>query len=187
VVTGDLHADPVSRRRLLRLAGLGLAGSAALLAGCGGEERDAAGRPLPSPTDDAELLNSALDLEHMSVAAYAAGRGAGGRLVRELREHERVHVGELQRVIRDLGGTPHRARKRYDFPPMRTEREVLRFGAELEATAVAAYIDALPRLSQPELRGVAAAILTVEAEHMAVLRDALGEEPVPDAFVTGEP
>ena len=180
-------ADPLSRRGLLRLLS---AGAAAALVGCGGkEDRDAAGRPLPGPADDAELLNAALDLEHLAVAAYAEGarvaRGGVGRLMRDFRDHERDHADELRALIRDLGATPKPARKDYDFRTLRSNRDVLRFAAELEATAVAAYIDALPRLSQPELRGVAGAIVTVEAEQLAVLRENLGEDPVPAAFVTG--
>ena len=43
--------------------------------------------------------------------------------------------------------------------------------------------------TDPKLRGTAAAIVTNEAEHIAVLLGALGADPfgqVPDAFVTGK-
>jgi hypothetical protein len=38
-------------------------------------------------------------------------------------------------------------------------------------------------LSSQNLRATFASILTVEAEHLAVLREEAGQEPVPDAFV----
>ena len=64
---------------------------------------------------------------------------------------------------------------------------MLRFAIELENTAIAAYIDALPKLSQGDLRATAAAIVTNEAEHIAVLLDALGDEPgARTRFVTGK-
>jgi rubrerythrin len=187
-VVSGLAGDPLSRRGLLRA--LSASGAALALAACGDRpDRDAAGRPVPGPADDVDLLNAALELEHLAVAAYGEGarvaRGEVGRLVREYRDFEREHADELRKLIGDLGGTPRKARPDYDFRTLRSGRDVLRFAAELEATAVTSYIAALPRLSQPELRGVAGAILTVEAEQLAVLRDGLGQPAVPEAFVTG--
>ena len=48
--------------------------------------------------------------------------------------------------------------------------------------AVFAYVEALPRLSDPELRVLVMQIAAEEAEHLAALRLAAGDEPVPDAF-----
>jgi hypothetical protein len=45
---------------------------------------------------------------------------------------------------------------------------------------VAAYVDAIPRLTASKLRQTAAAINTDEAEHISVLLAALGEQPVPE-------
>ncbi|HYH88198.1 MAG TPA: DUF4439 domain-containing protein, partial [Solirubrobacteraceae bacterium] len=85
----------------------------------------------------------------------------------------------------DADGKPNRAKSAYDFPVLRSEADVLRFAVDLENTAIAAYIDALPKLSEKDLRATAASIITNEAEHVSVLLDALGREPVPAAFVTG--
>lgn len=63
---------------------------------------------------------------------------------------------------------------------------MLRFALDLENTAIAAYIDALPKLSQGDLRATAAGIIANEAEHVTVLLDALGRDPLPAAFVTGK-
>jgi Ferritin-like domain len=52
-------------------------------------------------------------------------------------------------------------------------------------TSLAAYVDAIPKLSNPTLRQTAAAINTNEAEHISVLLGALGKPPVPDAYATG--
>ena len=56
--------------------------------------------------------------------------------------------------------------------------------AGLEKGAVSAYLGAVPLFKDRELSKAAASILGDEAMHWAVLRQALGEEPVPAAFVS---
>jgi rubrerythrin len=105
-------------------------------------------------------------------------------------EHEQEHAAGLTQAIKDLGGTPNEAKSEDEYAPMfadlASQEDVLRFAVDLENTAVAAYIDALPKLSSGELRQTAAAIVSNEAEHVSVLLGALEEPQVPDAFVTGE-
>jgi hypothetical protein len=60
---------------------------------------------------------------------------------------------------------------------------LLRFAASLEQGAVTAYLGAVPMLDDRELARAAASILGDEAMHLAVLRYALGDNPVPAAFV----
>ncbi len=184
--------DPLSRRRLFGMAGVSLAGgSAAFLAACGDDTKNPNIVTGPDESDDAdvEILNSALDLELMAVAAYKAGagrlRGSALQTVKGFLEQEQEHVDGLGAAIRDLGGTPNVAKADYAFPRLRSERDVLRFAIDLENTAIAAYIDALPKISQGDLRATAAGILTCEAEHIAVLLGALGEPQAPEAFVNG--
>jgi hypothetical protein len=47
---------------------------------------------------------------------------------------------------------------------------------------VFAYVEALPRLADPDLRVLVMRLAASEAEHIAALRLAAGREPVPDAF-----
>ena len=86
------------------------------------------------------------------------------------------------------GGTPVEPKPaaEYDLPRSRSRSQALRFAVDLENTSVAAYLDALPKLTDPALRAMAAATLTVEAEHMSVLLGELGEPRIPRALVTGE-
>jgi rubrerythrin len=74
----------------------------------------------------------------------------------------------------------------YDFPTdqLKSEADVLRFAAGLEKGAVSAYLGAVPLFAERELAKAAASILGDEAMHWAVLRGALGENPVPVAFVS---
>jgi rubrerythrin len=186
-----LH-DPRSRRRFFHMSGVSVAGgSAVFLAACGREDptsRAAAG-PDESDQADVEILNGALDLELMAVAAYkaAAGqmRGSVLEIAKTFLAQEQEHADGLSAAIEDAGGTPNRAKSSYEFPELRSQDDALKFAVDLENTAIAAYIDALPKLTQGDLRATAAAIVTSEAEHVAVLLDALGRDPAPNAFVTG--
>jgi len=184
--------DPLSRRRFFRTSGVSIAGGSAatFLAACGSNTNPTTTGPDESDAADVEILNSALDLEHMAVAAYKAGaaRLSGDVLQvgKGFLEHEQEHADGLASAIRDAGGTPNRAKAAYDFPELRSQTDVLRFAVDLENTAIAAYIDALPKLSKGDLRATAAAIVTNEAEHVAVLLGALDLPQAPDAFVTGK-
>jgi rubrerythrin len=187
-----LLRDRVSRRRFLRMAGVSVGGaSAAFLAACGDDTKLPQSELGPDESDEAdvEILNAALDIELMAVAAYKLGAGQlKGDLLQVAKlflEHEQAHADELASAIRDAGGKPNRARSSYDFPDLRSQRDVLRFAVEFENTAIAAYVDALPKLGKGDLRATAAAIMANEAEHVSVLLGALGEEPVPSAFVLG--
>jgi rubrerythrin len=185
--------DPLSRRRLFGMAGVSAAGaSAALLAGCGDDTKDPNTRTAPDESDtaDVEMLNSVLDLELMVVEAYKTGAahlsGRALRIAKGFLEQEQAHADALAAAIKDAGGTPNGPKSHYDFPRLRSQRDALRFAVRLENTAIAAYIDALPKLSQRDLRATAAAIVTCEAEHVAVLLGALGEPQAPRAFVLGQ-
>jgi rubrerythrin len=186
--------DRQSRRRFFERSGVlagAAGGSAVFLAACGDSTTpNAVTGPDESDQADVEILNGVLDLELMSVAAYKVGAGRlEGRMlevVKRFLEQEQAHADGLATAITDAGGRPNRAKSSYDFPAMRGQTEVLRFAVDLENTAIAAYIDALPKLTQGDLRATAASIITNEAEHVAVLLEALGENPTPSAFVTGK-
>lgn len=188
---------PRSRRDFFRLAGVTtVGGSAIFLAACGDEDEESAGG---SSADgggdemDVAVLNSALDLENAAIAAYTAGapllKGDVLQAGKEFLGHEQEHAAGLTQAIKDLGGTPNPAKPAEEyaagFGDLKDQKDVLEFALDLESTAVAAYIDALPKLSSGELRQTAAAIISNEAEHISVLLGALGKAPVPDAFVTG--
>jgi rubrerythrin len=188
-----------SRRDFFRLAGLATAGgSAVFVAACGDDEDD--GRSAAAAMEngvgserDVAILNAALDLENTAIAAYTAGaallKGAVLETGKLFLAQEQEHAAGLAQAIRDLGGTPNKAKPAAayakGFPKLRSQNDVLRFAVDLENTAVAAYVEAIPKLSDPKLRQTAAAINTNEAEHISVLLGALGKPPVPDAYVTG--
>lgn len=185
--------DPLSRRRFFHMSGVSVAGGSAVFLSACGDDTTTAIAPAHDESDqaDVELLNSALDLEWMAVAAYKAGvrllHGAVLKAGKLFGEQEQEHADGLSSAIKQAGGKPNAAKASYDFPTLRSQAEVLRFAIGIENTAIAAYIDALPKLGKGDLRATAAAIIANEAEHIAVLLGALGEPQVPDAFVYGKP
>ena len=103
--------DPQSRRRFFRMSGVAVAGSSAIfLSACG----DDASTPSPTGPDesdeaDVEILNSALDLELMAVAAYKAGAAqAQGRRPEGRQAVPRAGAGARRRPHRgDQGRRRH--------------------------------------------------------------------------------
>jgi rubrerythrin len=143
---------------------------------------------------DADILNTALGAEHEAVAAYQVGAESGllQKPVLDLavvfQGHHKAHVDLLAKTVKQLGGTPIGSKKTadYRFPTatLKSQADVLRFAASLEKGAVSAYLGALPLFKNRDLSKAAGSILGDEAMHWAVLRQALGEVPVPDAFVS---
>jgi bacterioferritin (cytochrome b1) len=180
----------VARRSFLGKSGLALSGTAvALLAG---REVLAAGEKAANPENDVSILNSALAAELEAIAAYGVGAGSGLlkgpvlALATTFQGHHKQHADVLAGTVKKLGGAPNEAKKSYSFPveTLKTQNDVLRFAAGLEKGAVSAYLAAVPLFKDRELAKAAASILGDEAMHWAVLRQAVGEEPVPAAFVS---
>ncbi|MDE2368031.1 MAG: ferritin-like domain-containing protein [Burkholderiales bacterium] len=181
---------PVAARRLfLGQTGLTLSGAAiALLAG-----KDAlAAQSGGAEAKDVQILNTAIAAELEAIAAYQLGadskllKGPVLDLAVTFQGHHRAHAGLLSSTVTRLGGQPVQAKAHYDFPvaQLKSQADVLKFAAKLEQGAVSAYLGAVPLFRNPDLAKAAASILGDEAMHWAVLRQALGEAPVPAAFMT---
>jgi rubrerythrin len=183
--------DPsrASRRLFLGRSGMLLSGTAiALLAG-----KEALAKTGGKATeDDVRILNTALGAELEAIAAYQVGAESGllQKPVLDLavtfQGHHKEHADVLAKTVAKLGGKAVAAKAKYDFPvaTLKTQADVLRFAASLEKGAVSAYLGAVPLFHERDLAKAAASILGDEAMHWAVLRQALGEAPVPVAFVS---
>lgn len=178
-----------ARRSFLGKSGLLLSGATiALLAG-----NDAlAAKSSQSIGSDVRILNTALGAELEAIAAYQLG--AESNLLQKpvldlavtFQGHHKEHADVLAKTISKLGGKPVEAKQKYTFPTdtLKTQADVLRFAAMLEKGAVSAYLGAVPLFGNRELAKAAASILGDEAMHWAILRNALGEAPVPSAFMS---
>jgi rubrerythrin len=179
----------VARRAFLGKSGLLLSGTAvALLAGKDVLAQKSGG----AKSNDVGILNTALGAELEAIAAYQVGAESGLLqkpvldLAVQFQGHHKQHAEVLAKTVEKLGGKPVAAKKRYQFPveQLKTQADVLRFAASLEKGAVSAYLGAVPLFQSRDLSKAAASILGDEAMHWAVLRHALGENPVPEAFVS---
>ena len=190
-----IDASP-SRRTLLRGTGkLTLSGVAvALLAGCDGmATQNAMASTGQSGSQDIGILNTALGLEYQAVAAYQAGAESGLLqkpvldLAVQFQGDHKKHAEVLSSTIVKLGGTPVMAKtmSAYAFPvaSLKSQADVLRFAAGYEQGAASAYLGAVPVFANRDLAKAAASILGDETMHWAVLLNALGQNPVPNAFI----
>jgi rubrerythrin len=162
-----------------------------LLAGC---QTSSADKKSADPGGDVGILNTALGLEYQAIAAYQVGAESGLLqkpvldLAVQFQGDHKQHAEVLASTIGKLGGKPVAEKKLadYNFPvsTLKNQADVLRFAAGLEKGAASAYLGAVPVFANEDLAKAAASILGDETMHWAILRNALGENPVPAAFIS---
>jgi rubrerythrin len=147
------------------------------------------------PQNDAGILASAIRLENTAVAAYAAAVQSGvltpqfRRTAALFGRQEAEHAAALTAALKGMGGTPPAGTDAKLLAPLksaRSQKQVAQFAIELETMVVAAYYDASKKLQQARLLQTTAQIMSNEGQHLAVLRQALGKDPVPHAFENGK-
>lgn len=151
--------------------------------------------------DDGAILESAINLERIAVIAYGAAIDSGllsarvERIARRFRGHEQAHADALTTALSDLGGTPppkpSGGVKDVDkvvrgLGDVKSQADIANFAIELETAAVAAYYDAHRKLIDAKLLQTGASIMANEGQHLVVLRQAVKQDPVPNAFETGK-
>lgn len=185
------NINRINRRRFLGSTGkLALSGTAIGL--MSGMDMARAGSATSSDqlAQDVRILNTAIAAEHEAVAAYQLGAESGLldaavlKVAVKFQGHHKAHIDVLASTVRKLGGQAVDAQEKYHFPvhQLKRQNDVLEFAAGLERGAVSAYAGAIPLFENGDLAKAAASILADEAMHWAVLRQALGLDPVPGAF-----
>lgn len=139
------------------------------------------------------MLNVALGLEYHAIAAYQLGAESGLLqkpvldVAVKFQGHHKAHAQILSSTITKLGGKPVMTKSiaDYKFPTeqLKVQADVLKFAAGLEKGATSAYLSVLPNFHNKELVSAASSILGDETMHWAILLNALGEDPVPAAFI----
>lgn len=159
--------------------------------GCGnsghGAETD------PEKGSDVEILNEALVRELTMLDAYTRGRallrGPDRAVGRQLGAQEQEYADALTKGIRGLGGDTEAQPEDLDLTRVKDQAGFLALAYELESAALAFYVDAAPRLYTSAPRTLDASLAAGHAQHLVVLRQALGASPaasVPEAFDGGE-
>ena len=183
-----------SRRELLGRAGAGLLlGAGLLIEGCGGGQSGAPAPPHEKISHsaavlDVAILNGLLDIEHKAIAAYTAAipllTGHTQRAARDFLNDELNHASELNSLIARHGGKAVHAQPSYDLGAPQTKNAILELLVRVEHQQIAAYLGAIPLVAPGAMRASLAAIMGSEAQHIAIVRGALGRPPLTGPFVT---
>jgi hypothetical protein len=191
-----IGAKQVQHSRIGRRRGIARAGAffvvvalGAFAAGCGEEDRASEGEKAA----DVEILNAALARELTIASAYARGerqlRGPYRAVGRGFRAQAQEHADALTKAIRGLGGKTDAELEELDFAAVASQADFLALVYRLENAALAAYLEAAPRLVTEAPRTLAASIGASHAQHLVVIRQGLGATPAesaPEAFEPGD-
>lgn len=190
MATNRITRGGAARRALLLLATalVALVGAA----GCGGGEETVT-TVVPDQAADAELLNDVLARQLAVVRAYERTlpllHGAALASAREFRAAEQEHTNAIVRALRRLGeaaAVPER--EEIESEDLETQADALEFLYEVESASVAYDLKAIARLTSSTPRSLLAAIAANQAQHLVLLRQALGADPadsIPGAFEDG--
>ncbi len=197
----ELRDDPSSRKRFLRMAGTGVAGSlAVMLAACGSSNSSSSSTgsssgssspsgPSPTPSSggkgmagDLKILNYALTLEYLEATFYQQVIASGivkdkkvAELAKAFGDAEQQHVDALTKTIQSLGGTPATKPKTKFEPVLKMGlTTVLKTAATVENLGAAAYLGQAPKIKNKDILKAALSIHTVEARHAAALNMLVG-------------
>jgi rubrerythrin len=139
-------------------------------------------------------LVAALREEQTAVVAYEAIANSGhlsGRattLLRGLLDDDRQHADQLVAALESLGVKPPIPPRRATIPGLarvRSDTGAADFAIELELRAVGAYSEAVANLSDPNVLRTVAGAMGTDGQHLVVLRQLAGRNPVPHAFERG--
>lgn len=109
--------------------------------------------------------------------------------MRVLLDHTLAHVRVLEKLYAAQSGEER------PLPPTRTqieglddltgEREALRLALRLEEQAIASHLNAIRVYRNPTMLRLIAGAMGTDAQHLVMLRQLLGEDPVPGPFERG--
>lgn len=178
-------------RRALLLAVLAAALAAALSAcgGSGGSDSTAAAEQ----EADVAVLNEILGRQQAVIAAYGQAlphlHGADLAAARQFRAQEQEHADATTKLLRGVGGEAEPPAETIEANDLETRAEALTFLYEMESATIDHELGAIDKLHATWPRPQLAAMAANQAQHLVLIRRALGAKPlatVPKAFETGE-
>jgi rubrerythrin len=180
-------AEATRRQTLARAAAGALAAGAAGLAPA---------EPARAEGGDPALLERALRLELAAQVLYAE-LAEGDLLDEELvaaaelfAEQQREHVAALTAALEDAGEKappPPEASEIEGLDEAGSQSEALELAVDVENALIRAYGEIAETSSDPAVLKTITEIAANAAQHLVVLRQQLGEPPLPEDVETGEP
>jgi hypothetical protein len=175
----------------------------AWLAGCGsgGSESgptsaasvtEASATPSLEQAVDGEILNTVLGRQEAAIAAYAhvipklSPRLA--RMAAYFRAQEQEHVDAVLKAMRGLKSSAEPSGEEIEVGELKTDRERLVFLYEVESATIDEELGAISSLEASSPRSLLASTVADQAQHLTLLRQALGAGPlasVPEPFENG--
>jgi hypothetical protein len=182
----------VTRREALRLAVGGVAAAAAPLGAPAAARADVFDE---RKKQEKAAVSAAVAGELTTTVAFEAiansellGHSDTGTM-RVLLDHAKVHADTLGEAMKDqLDDDPPLAPKRTEIEGLarlRGREDALRLAMRLERRAVAAHLAAVEKTHDAVLLKAIAGILGSDGQHLVLLRQLLGEPPLPSAFERG--
>ncbi|HEX3360447.1 MAG TPA: ferritin-like domain-containing protein [Solirubrobacterales bacterium] len=169
---------------------------AALLVGCGSSTTTgteaASTQVAPAQSPDGEALNKVLARQEGAVAAYAEviphlpPRFA--HMASYFRAQEQEHVDAVVRALRGIQAPAATAPEEIEVGDLKSDRERLVFLYELEGATIDEELSAISKLEAPWPRSLLASTVADQAQHLTLLRQAVGAGPlasVPKPFENG--
>jgi hypothetical protein len=177
-----------------------------LLAGCGGGSDTASNSAQTAATSvtdatpvlsaeesaDAELLDHVLGRQEAAIAAYAlvipklAPRLA--QMAAYFRAQEQEHVDALLKAMRGLKSSAEPSEEAIETGDLTSDRERLEFLYEVESATIDEELSAISSLEASWPRSLLSSTVANQAQHLTLLRQALGAGPlasVPVPFENG--
>jgi hypothetical protein len=180
------------------LAGCGGGGASTSAGGGAGTSTEGSAQevstPMPTaaPSPDGELLNAILARQEGAVAAYsqviAQLPPRLAHMAAYFRAQEQEHVDSIVKALRGIGAPAEATPEEIELGEAKTDEERLVFLYELESATIAKELSAIQRLEATWPRTVLASTVADQAQHLTLLRQALGAGPlssVPKPFEDG--
>jgi ferritin-like protein len=175
------------------LAALAAAGAlAAGLGACGGGGGEETATAATEKAADGAVMNEVLARQSGATAAYEQVipglRGRDLTLARKFQAQEQEHMDAVVKALRGLGAAAERTPEKIDASAPKSPTERLEFLYTLESATIDFELSAISKLSSAWPRALLGSIVANQAQHLALLRRALGAKPlqtVPSAFENG--
>jgi hypothetical protein len=184
---------------LVAIAGCGSGGGTSSAAGGGaGTPTEGSAQEVSTPTQpaqqspDGELLDKVLARQEGAVAAYTeviphlSPRLA--HMASYFRAQEQEHVDAVVKALRGIEAPAGTAPEEIETGELKTDEERLVFLYELEGATIDEELSAISKLEAPWPRSLLSSTVANQAQHLTLLRQALGAGPlaaVPVPFENG--